>query len=95
MPKNANKSEIRRAPRGIRWPGDLHVAVVFNIAYEVWSEKGASAVGPMGNPLRPGVFDVNADSYGRYGANAGIHRLMRVLDRAWHFGERLHFRCPG
>src|ERR1700751_3276895 len=36
----------------------------------------------MGNPLRPGVFDVNADSYGRYGANAGIHRLMRVLDRA-------------
>jgi peptidoglycan/xylan/chitin deacetylase (PgdA/CDA1 family) len=74
--------EIRRAPRDMRWPGDRHVAVVFNVAYEVWSENGASAIGPMGNPLRPGVFDTNADSYGRYGANAGIHRLMRVLDGA-------------
>ena len=82
MPKNSNMPEIRRAPRDMRWPGDRHVAVVFNVAYEVWSENGASAIGPMGNPLRPGVFDANADSYGRYGANAGIHRLMRVLDSA-------------
>jgi peptidoglycan/xylan/chitin deacetylase (PgdA/CDA1 family) len=82
MPKNPDGPAIRRAPRGMRWPGDRHVAVVFNIAYEAWSEKGTSAIGPMGNPLRPGVFDHNADSYGRYGAIAGIHRLMRVLDRA-------------
>ena len=60
---------------------DRHVAVVFNIAYEVWSEGAVSAIGPMGNPLRAGVFDFNADSYGRYGANAGIHRLMRTLAR--------------
>ena len=79
---NNTKPEIRRAPRGIRWPGDRHVAVVFNVAYEAWSEKGVSAIGPMGNPLRPGVFDLNADSYGRYGANVGIRRLMRILDRA-------------
>ena len=79
---NDTKPEIRRAPRGMRWPGDRHVAVVFNVAYEAWSEKGTSAIGPMGNPLRPGVFDLNADSYGRYGANVGIRRLMRVLDRA-------------
>jgi peptidoglycan/xylan/chitin deacetylase (PgdA/CDA1 family) len=74
--------EIRHAPRNMRWPGDRHVAVVFNVAYEVWSEGGASAIGPMGNPMRGGVFDSNADTYGRYGANAGIHRLMRVLARA-------------
>jgi peptidoglycan/xylan/chitin deacetylase (PgdA/CDA1 family) len=66
----------------MRWPGDRHVAVVFNVAYEAWTENGASAIGPMGNPLRPGVFDLNADSYGRYGANAGIRRLMGILDRA-------------
>jgi peptidoglycan/xylan/chitin deacetylase (PgdA/CDA1 family) len=82
MPKDSNMPEIRRAPRNMRWPGDRHVAVVFNIAYEVWSEGGVSAIGPMGNPLRGGVFDLNADTYGRYGANAGIHRLMRVLARA-------------
>ena len=77
-----SKSKIRRAPAGMRWPGDRHVAIVFNIAYEAWTEKGASAIGPMGNPLRPGVFDFNADSYGRYGANVGIGRLMKILDRA-------------
>jgi peptidoglycan/xylan/chitin deacetylase (PgdA/CDA1 family) len=82
MPKDPNVPEVRRAPRDMRWPDDRHVAVVFNIAYEVWSEKGASAIGPMGNPLRPGVFDFNADSYGRYGANVGIYRLMRALGQA-------------
>jgi len=76
------KPKIRRAPRGMRWPGDRHLAVVFNVAYEAWTEQGASAIGPMGNPLRPGVFDLNADSYGRYGANAGIRRLMTILDAA-------------
>jgi peptidoglycan/xylan/chitin deacetylase (PgdA/CDA1 family) len=79
---NHTKAEIRRAPAGMRWPGDRHVAVVFNVAYEAWTEKGASAIGPMGNPLRPGVFDFNAESYGNYGANAGIRRLMRILDHA-------------
>ena len=76
------KPEIRRAASGMRWPGDRHLAVVFNVAFEAWTEKGASAIGPMGNPLRAGVFDSNADSYGRYGANAGIRRLMSILDRA-------------
>lgn len=73
---------IRRAPKDLRWPGDRHVAVVFNVAYEVWSQGNASGIGPMGNPMPPGVFDTNADSYGRYGANAGIQRLMDVLARA-------------
>ena len=76
------KPKIRRSPRGMRWPGDRHLAVVFNVAFEAWTERGASAIGPMGNPLRPGVFDLNADSYGRYGANAGIRRLMAILDGA-------------
>jgi peptidoglycan/xylan/chitin deacetylase (PgdA/CDA1 family) len=80
--KNSNLPEIRRAPQDMKWPGDRHVAVVFNVAYEGWSEGAASGVGPMGNPLSGGVFDANADSYGRYGANAGIQRLMRALEGA-------------
>ncbi|WP_208111625.1 polysaccharide deacetylase family protein [Enterovirga rhinocerotis] len=55
------------------------MAVVFNVAYEAWSDGAASGLGPMGNPLPGGAFDPNADSYGRYGANAGIRRLMGVL----------------
>ena len=65
----------------MRWPTGKSVAVVFNVAYETWQEGHVSGVGPMGNPLRQGLFDTNADSYGRYGANGGIQRLMRLLDR--------------
>jgi peptidoglycan/xylan/chitin deacetylase (PgdA/CDA1 family) len=66
----------------MRWPGDRNVAVVFNIAYEAWPDGATSGIGPMGNPLPGGAFDPNADSYGRYGANAGIQRLMGVLATA-------------
>src|SRR5215471_6178017 len=38
------KPEIRRAASGMRWPGDRHLAVVFNVAFEAWTEKGASAI---------------------------------------------------
>lgn len=82
MTQHRNTREIRRAPLNMKWPGGRNVAVVFNVAYEVWSEGAASGIGPMGNPLPSGIFDPNADSYGRYGANAGIKRLMRVLGDA-------------
>ena len=78
---NAIVPEVRRAPRDMRWPGNRNVAVVFNVAYEAWQEGATSGVGPMGNPLPGGVFDPNADSYGRYGANAGILRLLGLLDK--------------
>jgi len=64
-----------------RWPSDRHVAVIFNIAYEAWSDGKAPGIGPMGNPLPAGIFDSNARSWGDYGANQGIDRLLRVLDR--------------
>ena len=78
----AEQPEIRPSPAGMRWPGGRNVAVVFNVAYEMWSDGATSGVGPMGNPLPAGCFDPNADSYGRYGATTGIRRLMRALDRA-------------
>lgn len=74
--------EITWAPENFRFPGGRHVAVVFNVAYEVWSEGKFSGIGPMGNPLPGGAFDDNAFSYGHYGATTGIRRLEKILNRA-------------
>lgn len=80
------------APRDYRWPDGRHVAVVLNVAYETWGVGKRSGVGPMGNPLPDGAFDFNADSYGRYGANAGVRRLASILDAA---GVRGSFLTSG
>jgi peptidoglycan/xylan/chitin deacetylase (PgdA/CDA1 family) len=75
---------VRHFSQDLRWPGGRHVAVVFNIAYEAWSDGKAPGLGPMGNPLPPGTFDTNALSWGRYGQDTGIERLLRILDRTRH-----------
>ena len=67
--------------REFRWPGGRHVAVIFNVAYEAWSDGKAPGIGPMGNPLPAGAFDTNALSWGNYGSTQGIERLLRILDR--------------
>jgi peptidoglycan/xylan/chitin deacetylase (PgdA/CDA1 family) len=64
------------------WPGGRHVAAVVNVAYEAWSDGHAPGIGPMGNPLPHGAFDTNARSWGDYGRDCGIHRLLHILDRA-------------
>lgn len=71
-----------RLDRNFRWPGGRHVAVVFNVAFEAWSDGKTPGLGPMGNPLPAGAFDTNALSWGHYGAVRGMERLLRVLDRA-------------
>lgn len=73
--------EIVRSPTDLCWPGGRRIAVVFNIAYEMWTQGATSGVGPMGNVLANGIFDPNADSYGRYNANVGTQRLMRIMER--------------
>jgi peptidoglycan/xylan/chitin deacetylase (PgdA/CDA1 family) len=72
---------VRHFPRSLRWPGGRHVAVVFGVAYEAWSDGKAPGLSPMGNPLPSGTFDTNALSWGRYGQEDGIERLLRILDR--------------
>jgi peptidoglycan/xylan/chitin deacetylase (PgdA/CDA1 family) len=74
-------ARIQRLGPGFRWPGGRHIAVVFNVAYEAWSDGVAPGLGPMGNPLPAGATDTNAISWAHYGARRGIHRLLRVLDR--------------
>jgi peptidoglycan/xylan/chitin deacetylase (PgdA/CDA1 family) len=73
--------EIVRSPADLCWPDGRRIAVVFNIAYEMWTPDATSGVGPMGNVLANGIFDPNAESYGRYNATVGTQRLMRIMER--------------
>jgi peptidoglycan/xylan/chitin deacetylase (PgdA/CDA1 family) len=61
-----------------RWPGNKPVAVVFNVAFEAWSDGKAPGISPMGNPLPPipGIVDSMAISWAAYGAKRGIYRLL-------------------
>ena len=77
----ARGARVLRLGREFRWPGGRHVAVVFNVAFEGWSDGKAPGIGPMGNPLPGGTFDTNALSWGHYGAVRGIARLLAVLER--------------
>lgn len=64
------------------WPNSSHIAVVFNVAYEAWSDGKGPAIGPMGNPLPSGAVDSNAVSWGNYGEIVGINRLLAILKRS-------------
>lgn len=73
--------KITRLDKRFRWPGGRRIAVIFNIAYEGWSDGKAPGIGPMGNPLTPGYFDTNADSWARFGPTRGIQRLIGIAER--------------
>jgi peptidoglycan/xylan/chitin deacetylase (PgdA/CDA1 family) len=72
---------ITRLPDDFRWPGGKSLAVIFNLAYEAWSDGQAPGIGPMGNVLKPGFFDTNAHSWASFGLVRGIHRLLAIADR--------------
>lgn len=69
-----------RAHDGFRWPGGKRIALIFNIAFEAWSDGEAPGIGPMGNVLKPGYFDTNAHSWASYGVIRGIQRLARIAE---------------
>jgi peptidoglycan/xylan/chitin deacetylase (PgdA/CDA1 family) len=73
--------KITRLPDDFRWPGGQRVAVIFNLAYEAWSDGQAPGIGPMGNVLKPGFFDTNAHSWASFGLNRGIHRLLDIVEK--------------
>jgi len=80
MSQKPETFRIRRAGGDFRWPNGARVAIVFNIAYEAWSEGQAPGIGPMGNVLKAGFFDTNAHSWASYGAVRGIARLHRIAN---------------
>ncbi len=69
---------VLRANDDFHWKGHARVAIVFNIAFEAWSDGEAPPIGPMGNVLKPGYFDTNAHSWANYGIVRGIQRLARI-----------------
>jgi peptidoglycan/xylan/chitin deacetylase (PgdA/CDA1 family) len=68
---------------GWLWPGDKRIAVIFNVAFEAWSDGKAPGISPMGNPLPqvPGIVDSMAISWAAYGAKRGIYRLLEGFAR--------------
>lgn len=83
LPMNSSDAAFERvsAPKDLLWPDGRRIAVVFNIAYEMWTPDATSGVGPMGNMLAGSLFDPNADSYGKYNATVGARRLLDIAER--------------
>jgi len=61
------------------WPQGRAIAVSVSVMLEGWSDGAAPGIGPMGNPLKPGVLDLQARSWADYGPNVGAWRLLDVL----------------
>jgi peptidoglycan/xylan/chitin deacetylase (PgdA/CDA1 family) len=71
----------RSLPEDFRWPGGKRIAVFFRVSFEWWADDKWPGIGPMGNPLRAGVPDLNAIGWAEYGHRRGIQRIAQVLAR--------------
>lgn len=63
------------------WPADRPLAISVNVMLEGWTDDSAPGIGPMGNPLKAGVLDLQARSWAEYGPKVGAWRLLDILDR--------------
>jgi hypothetical protein len=61
------------------WPENRPLAVAVNVMLEGWTDDSAPGLGPMGNPLRPGVLDLQARSWADYGPKSGAWRLLDMF----------------
>jgi hypothetical protein len=61
------------------WPKDRSLALSVSVMLEGWTDDSAPGIGPMGNPLKPGVLDFQSRSWADYGPRAGAWRLLDVL----------------
>ena len=73
---------MARNPPPPGWPADRPLAVSFHIMCEAWTDDAAPGVGPMGNPLKPGILDTQARSWARYGMTEGAWRLLDIVAAA-------------
>lgn len=70
---------VTTPPQG--WPAGRPLAISVSVMLEGWAEGSAPGIGPMGNPLKPGVTDLQALSWAEYGPKVGAWRLLDLLDR--------------
>lgn len=74
------------------WPAESPLAVSVSVMLEGWTEDSAPGIGPMGNPLKAGVLDLQARSWAEYGPKVGAWRILDILDK---FGLRSVFYVSG
>ena len=80
---------------GLGWPAGKPLAISLSVMLEGWAEGSAPGIGPMGNPLKPGVADLQALSWAEYGPKVGALRLLDLLERERRTGGVLHQRRGG
>jgi len=61
------------------WTKPLAISV--SVMLEGWTDDSAPGIGPMGNPLKAGVLDLQARSWADYGPKVGAWRLLDILHK--------------
>ena len=61
------------------WTKPLAISV--SVMLEGWTDDSAPGIGPMGNPLKAGVLDLQARSWAEYGPKVGAWRLLDILQK--------------
>ena len=61
------------------WPRDRPLAVSVSVMLEGWTDDSAPGIGPMGNPLKAGILDLQARSWADYGPKVGAWRILDIL----------------
>jgi peptidoglycan/xylan/chitin deacetylase (PgdA/CDA1 family) len=64
------------------WPADRQIALSVSVMLEGWTDDSAPGIGPMGNPLKAGVLDLQGQSWAAYGPQVGAWRLLDTLAAA-------------
>ena len=57
------------------------LAISVSVMLEGWTDDSAPGIGPMGNPLKAGVLDLQARSWADYGPKVGAWRLLDILHK--------------
>jgi hypothetical protein len=63
------------------WPDGKPLALSVSVMLEGWTDDSAPGIGPMGNPLKAGVLDLQARSWAEYGPKVGAWRLLDILQK--------------
>jgi hypothetical protein len=64
------------------WPQGRHIALSVSVMLEGWTDDSAPGIGPMGNPLKPGILDLQGQSWAAYGPEVGAWRILDALAAA-------------
>jgi len=76
------RADMNTGPRmPAAWKRRGPIALSVSVMLEGWSDDAAPGIGPMGNPLRAGVLDLQARNWADYGPKEGAWRLLDLLDQ--------------